>query len=267
MKIFLSGTESNDQQGAMGEVLARKTPPVDLPDASKPLMWNLMSYYYLRSGKLARWSETVRDSSRMVLIDSGAHSFQKGVHVDWESYTRAYGEWIRTYDRPNVLGYFEMDVDNVLGYERVKRLRRILEEESGVRDKIIPVWHKNRGIAEFKRMCAERAGLVIAITGFKNEDIRDEQYPMFLKEGWKHGCKVHCLGMTRKRVLDSVPFDFVDSSSWVQQAIHGRVGGRVVSKAQSRRDRHPVFTASYIEAMRDQLRYWRKWRRVNHDPF
>ena len=42
-----------------------------------------------------------------------------------------------------------MDVDNIIGYEKVLELRKILLEAT---DKIIPVWHKNRGIDEFKKM-------------------------------------------------------------------------------------------------------------------
>lgn len=170
-----------------------------------PLLWNLMSYYYLRND--VEFAVAVRDMSDLVMIDSGAHSFQKGTKVKWDEYTHAYAAFIREFDRPNVVGYFEMDVDNVIGYPKVLELRSILERESGHPEKIIPVWHKNRGIKDFKDMCASHAGRVIAITGFKNEDIRDEQYTMFLKEAKRHGCRVHCLGMTRKAVLDRVPFD------------------------------------------------------------
>ena len=51
---------------------------------------------------------------------------------------------------------------------------------------------------------------------------------MFLKYAKKYDCKVHCLGMTRKKILDTVPFDFVDSSSWKQASIYGRIGKRKV---------------------------------------
>ena len=132
------------------------------------------------------------------MIDSGAHSFQKGKKVDWIKYTYEYADFIKKFDTPNVVGYFEMDVDNIIGYDKVLELRKILESVS---DKIIPVWHKNRGIEEFKKMCQEYAGKIIAITGFKNEDIKDEQYLMFLKYAKKFNCKVHCLGMTRKKYL------------------------------------------------------------------
>lgn len=155
-----------------------------------------------------------------------------------------------------------MDVDNVLGYEHVLKLREILHTETGLSDKIIPVWHKNRGIQEFKKMCQDRAGKIVAITGFKNEDIRDDQYLMFLKEAKKYDCRMHCLGMTRRDILNKVPFDYVDSSSWAQQALYGRVGKRKVSREFSKTNRDEVFIASYLDAMEMQRYYYNYWQGV-----
>lgn len=222
-----------------------------------------MSYYYLRSD--VAWAETIRGSSELVMIDSGAHSFQKGKKVDWVRYTSEYAAFIKRFDRPNVVGYFEMDVDNIIGYPKVLELREKLRSECGCPEKIIPVWHKNRGIEDFKRMCEENSGRVVAITGWRNEDIRDEQYPLFVKHAWGEGCEVHCLGMTRKRVLDRVPFDFTDSSSWVQRALRGWVGSHKVSRRQSREDSTAVYKAAYLAAMRMQLQYHEKWRTICKD--
>lgn len=217
-----------------------------------------MSFYYLKQEVF----EEILKKSELVLIDSGAHSFQKGKKVDWVQYTKKYAEWIKKNDCDKIIGYFEMDVDNIIGYEKVLELRKILQS---VTDKIIPVWHKNRGIEEFKRMCRERKGKIVAITGFKNEDIQDHQYLMFLKYAKQYGCKVHCLGMTRKKVLDNVPFDFADSSSWKQQAIYGRVGNRKVKKEFSKEKRYLVMAASLRNAMDMQDYYYKKWRKECKD--
>ena len=131
-------------------------------------------FYYIKKEEV--FKEIIK-KSELILIDSGAHSFQKGKKVDWVEYTKKYANWIKENDCDKILGYFEMDVDNVIGYENVLELRKILES---VTDKIIPVWHKNRGIEDFKKMCKDYQGKIIAITGFKNEDIQDHQYMMFL---------------------------------------------------------------------------------------
>jgi hypothetical protein len=245
MKIFLSGLE------ASGEF-------ADINKSFDRYNWMLCSFYYLKQDIF----EEIKRKSQLVLIDSGAHSFQKGKAVDWVEYTKRYAEWIKKNDSDKMLGYFEMDVDNILGYDKVLELRKILENAS---DKIIPVWHKNRGIDEYKKMCRDYAGKIIAITGFKNEDIKDSQYLMFVKYAKSHNCKVHCLGMTRKKVLDKVPFDYADSSSWKQQAIYGRVGDRKVSKEFSRQKRWAVMAASLRNAMEMQEHYHQKWRKVCKD--
>lgn len=262
MKIFLSAVEASpDKKCAVSSVIDERK----AADLDPPLLWNLMSYYALRSD--VKFAEKIRDCSRLVLIDSGAHSFQKGKKVKWEDYTREYAAFIREFDRANVVGYFEMDVDNIIGYERVLDLRKILERESGVPEKIIPVWHKNRGIRDFESMCREHAGRVIAIPGFRADEIKNEQFAMFVKKAREYDCKVHCLGMTRAEVLNKVPFDYVDSSSWAQSAIHGRVGKNHVSREFSKTSRTKVFIACYKEAQKMQVRYFQKWQKVAGDEF
>lgn len=260
MKVFLSAVENSScYKGGQYKTFVEYF--MNEVHKGKKMKYNLMSYFYIK--KRFEFAEYVRDNSEEILIDSGAHSFQKGVRVDWLEYTKQYAEFIKKFDRPNVVGYFEMDVDNVIGYDKVIELRKILERVS---NKIIPVWHKNRGIEDFKQMCQKYAGKVVAITGFKNEDIKDEQYLMFLKYAKKHNCKVHCLGMTRKSILDKVPFDYVDSSSWVQSSIFGRIDGKgKVTKAFSKTKREVVFRENYLAGMKMQEYYHRKWKKVCND--
>lgn len=253
MKVFLSSIEngkSNNKESYQYFI-----------EKGIKMKWNLMSYYYIRTKKY-NLAIDVRNNSEEILIDSGAHSFQKGKKVDWLEYTKEYAEFIKKFDNKKVIGYFEMDVDNIIGYEEVLKLRKILENVS---KKIIPVWHKNRGIENYKQMCKEYSGKIIAITGFKNEDIKDEQYLMFLKYAKKYNCKVHCLGMTRKKVLDKVPFDYVDSSSWKQASLYGRVGNKKVSQNQSHKDRNPIFLENYKLGMQMQEFYYKKWRKISKD--
>ena len=240
MKVFLSGLE------ASGEF-------EDINNRIDKYKYILCSYYYLKQDIFNK----ILNKTELMIIDSGAHSFQKGKKVNWEQYTKEYAEFIKQNDNDKIVGYFEMDIDNIIGYDKVLELRKILEEVS---NKIIPVWHKNRGIEDYKKMCQDYAGKIIAITGFKNEDIKDEQYLMFLKYAKKYNCKVHCLGMTRKKVLDKVPFDYVDSSSWKQQAIYGRIGNKKVSKEFSKTSRSLVMTKSFKEAMKMQDYYLNKWK-------
>lgn len=252
MKLFLSAIESGIKKDEEGDsYIAQKI----VKRLGGKMKWNLTSYYYTKNRPFI--ANFLRDNSEELMVDSGAHSFQKGKVVNWDEYTDQYADFIRTFDRPNVIGYFEMDVDNIIGYPKVLELRKRLLKVS---DKIIPVWHLNRGIKEFQRMCEEYTGKIVAISGFSNGDIKDDQYIMFLKYAKRHNCFLHGLGLTRTKILDKVPFDYVDSSSWLHDAIFGRLAGRRVSKEYSKYHQVEVKTQAYIEWMKKQERYYQKWR-------
>ena len=205
MKIFLSALESREKT-VMDEMIRK----------GETIEWVLMSYYAIM--KKPRLMDKLRKLSNEILIDSGAYSFQNGKKVNWIDYTKSYADFIEENDDVKILGYFEMDVDSLLGYDNVLKLRRILEDKS---DKIIPVWHKNRGIPEFKQMCKDYSGKIVAISAVGHKEVRKSQYSMFLKEAWKHDCKLHCLGMTSIPMLHEIPFDFVDSTSWLRYGCFG----------------------------------------------
>ena len=252
MKIMLSAVEGSACKDAVLQMI----------DDRIKFKYNLMSYYYIKSNNYDH-AVVIRNNSEEVMIDSGAHSFQFGAKVDFETYTREYADFIKKFDAPNVVGYFEMDVDNIIGYDRVLELRKILEDVS---DKIIPVWHPNRGIENFKEMCKKYTGKIVSVTGFSGKEIRDDQYIMFLKYAKKYNCKVHCLGMTRKKILDKVPFDYVDSSSWVQGVIYGRsLDGRKFPKSKDKKERKNQYMYSYLKGIEMQDRYYKKWRKICKD--
>ena len=252
MKVFLSGLESSEEN------IIKKY----IKD-NKKIDYALTSYFYCRNK--TNFINNLKLFANEILVDSGAHSFQKGKKVDWVEYTKKYAEWIEQNDCDKILGYFEMDVDNIIGYENVLELRKMLES---VTNKIIPVWHKNRGIKEFKKMCKDYQGKIIAITGFKNEDIQDNQYIMFLKYAKKYNCKVHCLGMTRTKILNKIPFDFVDSSTWKQAGNFGEVS--IFKNGEMKRSKQykgkyktkELDLLNFEEFVKMQIYYKNKWRKV-----
>jgi len=245
MKIFLSALEASPEFEHIDTKI-------------DGYMYNLMSYFYIK-GK--EYYKPIIRKSKEILIDSGAHSFQSGKRVDWEEYTKEYANWIYRVDEDKILGYFEMDIDPA-GYPLVyvERLRKILNRQS---NKIIPVWHKNRGIEEFKRMCKNPNNInnIVAITGFKNEDIRDHQYIYFYNYAKACGVDIHCLGMTRRGILDKVPFDYVDSSSWKQDVLFGSVGDIKLGKEYTRANRAEALYYSYLKGMKMQKEYYYKYRK------
>ena len=90
MKIFLSALESNPNFLSPDCWLNR------LDEMPFRLKWNLCSFFYLLRGKQCRErAKIILNNSELVLIDSGAHSFQKGARVDWKQYTEQYAEFIK----------------------------------------------------------------------------------------------------------------------------------------------------------------------------
>ncbi|EAD2410196.1 hypothetical protein DTQ80_14955 [Listeria monocytogenes] len=254
MKVFLSGLESSEKN-ILDQLLEK----------NQKIPFSLCSYYYTRNKET--FFSKLNKVSNEILVDSGAHSFQKGKKVEWEEYTKTYANWIKKVDNNKILGYFEMDVDNIIGYEEVLKLRKILDNSS---DKIIPVWHKNRGIDEFKRMCVETKGEIVAITGFKNGDIKDEHYSLFLKYAWEHSKKVHCLGMTRIKILDRTPFNYVDSSTWKQAGNFGEFrkfqDGKIKTySVKGKYKTEELDLLNFQEFIKMSEYYNRKWSKVNLD--
>ena len=209
--------------------------------------FGLVSYCYLRNQQ--QLEEILSKINISLLIDSGAHSFQHGKKVDFLDYTKKYAEFIkRNTDNPKIEGFFEMDIDNVVGYEKVLEYRKILEEVS---DKIIPVWHNNRGVEDFVDMCKKYTGKKIAITGFANNDIKDSQYNLFINTAHKYGCKIHILGLTRYELIKDLNLgkdDSVDSSSWKQTAIFGGVNLPLTDKT--------IYKLSALEGLKCNYKYY-----------
>lgn len=262
MRIFLSALENN-----------AKTTLDKCLEEHITIPFGLVSYYYISQSDVNYQNfQKALKVCDYLLVDSGAHSFQEGKKVPWDEYTKEYAEFIKQNDNPKILGWFEMDVDRVIGYEHVLELRKVLNRAT---DKIIPVWHKNRGIAEFKRMCHETKGDIVAVTGFKNEDIQDNQYAPFLKYAWKCGKKLHCLGMTRQKVMDKIPFDYVDSSSWKLSATFGNLKKwsarehklKNVPDTKGKFSTNQLFYKNLMEYVK-MVRYYNiKWSNINDDLY
>lgn len=146
------------------------------------------------------------------LLDSGAFTFIGNVksHVDWDEYIEKYAEFI---NRNKVSKYFELDIDSIVGYEKVCEYREKLE--SLTKRKSIPVWHRGRGLDEYIRLCKEYE--YIAVGGIAIKEIKKNEYPIFTKLisiAHENNCKVHGLGFTQLNLLKKYHFDSVDSTAW-----------------------------------------------------
>lgn len=125
------------------------------------------------------------------------------------------------YQRNDIQYFFELDIDCLVGYDKVKEYRKRIECQT--QKQAIPVWHKSRGIEEFKNLCAEYS--YIAIGGFAIKDIKPAEYKYIhslLSYARAHNTKVHGLGFTPADV-EKYDFYSVDSSSWTIGSRYARI--------------------------------------------
>lgn len=198
MKVFLAGAYTREKAFI-----------------GKNIDYMLESFFYVLPWQIERIP-----NMKMFLLDSGAFTFMNGTgNANFDEYLTRYINFINKYD---IKYFFELDVDSIVGYEKVKQFRKRLENETG--KKCIPVWHKSRGKEEYLKMCEEYD--YVAIGGIVTKEITREQYlffPWFINEAHKRGCKIHGLGFTDTNLLRKYHFDSVDSTAWLSGSRFGHV--------------------------------------------
>lgn len=188
----------------------------------------VLSSFYSLMDKNGNDVTKILNNCKIFLLDSGAYTFMantKKGNIDFYKYLDKYINFINKFD---IKYFFELDIDSIVGYEEVLKMRKILEAKT--QKKCIPVWHKGRGIEEYKKLCEEYD--YIAIGGLVTKEITRKDYPKFtamLEYAKRKGCKVHGLGFTSLSNLnnDTYPFYSVDSTSWTSG---GRFGSMYLFK-------------------------------------
>ena len=224
MKVFLTGGNYKNavvdkiMEDTMRIFIAGEHPVKNGPlaDWSVEKLNILESYYYARNNKHIQRLISAMPRDRL-MVDSGAHTFHKGViKTDWDKYTEEYAEFVVKHD---VDIYVEMDIDIVVGLDKVEKLRDKLE--SITKKKCLPVWHVNRGKQYFFDMCDEYD--YVGIGGLTDKTVRHKTakyFPWFIAEAHRRGAKIHGFAFTGTDIVN-YGFDSVDSTSW----LYGNRGG------------------------------------------
>ena len=121
--------------------------------------YNLMSYYYIP--KNPKRALGIIEQSERIMIDSGAHTFQKGkTKLNWEEYTESYARFIRENDCNKIVGYFEMhNTFAVYGYTLGCALAN-LTSPLGILDVIVGSL-ANLIVGSFARKCGKALPTVL----------------------------------------------------------------------------------------------------------
>lgn len=211
MNLYLAGSESRAER--MSEnCKSIKQEDRDILNHSPGGLFKgtniLQSFYYCNEFT----EKVIIPQFKSFMLDSGAFTFfSSGGVADWDAYIKKYADFI---NRNNVKLFFELDIDSLIGYEKVLYYRKKLEDMTG--KACIPVWHKSRGKDEFLKMCETYS--YVAIGGIVSKEIVQKEYPIFtylIKEAHKRNAKIHGLGFTNLKGLTKYRFDSVDSTSWV----------------------------------------------------
>jgi len=210
MKIFFSGTGSRSK--ILYDIGVRNY---------------LFSYYELnKSNSLNKIFQELISLNCNIMIDSGAHTFQKGVvKVDYDKFLNEYIVFINKYKK-HIEMYVELDIENIVGLPQVEKWTKKLTEEIGIPP--VVVWHRDRGFDYWKFMAITYP--IIGFSGFittpeGGSEVPNKYLPLFLKIAKNNNSKVHGFGYTRFSNPLLRHFYSVDSTSWLTGGKFNRVFG------------------------------------------
>ena len=184
-------------------------------------IWLLSSFFEHKDGKFGDYVYQEKH-----ILDSGAFSTfknpEKAKSYDWDNYVKKYIQFINYTGQKR---FFEMDIDCVVGLEKVEYYRKQIEDGVGIQP--IPCWHASRGWEYFEMMCEEYPVVSLGITPRTKQGALSRKKPEVLKKfidtAHKKGKKIHGLGFTQTQLLKRLNFDSVDSTSWLSGATYGKI--------------------------------------------
>lgn len=191
-----------------------------------------------------------------LIVDSGAFTFQKNGVKKLNTYFKDYKKCIEKHNHFSHTWFVELDIDNLVGYETVKEMRKELLE---ITPHIIPVWHKNRGLNDYKKICKDFD--YIGISGVNGDDLFNEkEMQVFVNYAHKHGTRVHGFGVHKDKTLKTVPFDSVDATSWCKATIYGNYKGKKLSSDYRKNHCHDIAFLELLQGIKKAEYYRQYWR-------
>lgn len=221
MKIYLAGLENGGSMSVVRTGIIRD---------------GFVSYYYIRAKRKNKdLLAEIRQNTKNIIIDSGAHTFfselsDKGLSVSVhikrtktkdspEEYFKKYKNWlVENYDLFDY--YVELDIGEIVGQDKVLQWREELKQ-ANIYNKCITVMHPE--VVDFNAFIAtleDSQSKYVALEGDRPKRPR-LQYNKYIKECYNRGVKVHGFAMTKEDVYNKYPFYSVDSTSWKAGTMYG----------------------------------------------
>ena len=204
----------------------------------------LFSYYMLRKKKDDKVVDIFEDVKSVegtkIFVDSGTHSFtteygvgvykkraknvgkfvnEKNFNSKILKYMKDYIVWLKKFKKYLDV-YVSLDVDEIIGPKQVDKYNQIFFD-CGL--KPLVVWHPERSIEDFEKMCQENS--YVGIGGAKVEYIKFEYkiYRKLFDIAEKYKTKIHGFALTRTYLLELLPFFSADSTSWQSGFKYGQL--------------------------------------------
>lgn len=181
----------------------------------------LYSYYYIHVMRRERFIEQIQREHPDVrfFLDSGAFTYWTKFRAEpeklphWRAFKAAYYKYIEgTWERWYRIS--ELDLDNTFPEITLGLLAEWRDEalERWPTANFMPVWHGNRGPEEWTWYCRDKRFKCMAIgSGLPYLGL----HRRMIIEAHRWNKAVHGFGMTRFNALRFLPYDTVDSTSWL----------------------------------------------------
>ena len=174
----------------------------------------LSSFWEHKTGKFGNY--VTQDKH---ILDSGAFSAindktGKYKNFNWDEYVKKYIAFIK-HTKQKL--FFELDIDCVVGLQKVEYYRKQIEDAIGIPP--IVCWHANRGADYWIKSCEDYPYVALGTTIASNTGKKIRANPKilhwFINHAHKNNAKIHGLGFTKIPMLSELKFDSVDSTTWL----------------------------------------------------
>lgn len=174
---------------------------------------------------------------KSIMLDSGAFTImnsRKSIDFNPVEYAKKYARYIK---ENNIELFLELDIDGVFGFDVYKDCLHILQDITGKEP--IYVFHKWRGVEYYEELVKYKDYVALGDVSVDGGSRKLYDYfPWFIEKAHENNCKVHGLAFTSIPSLRYMPFDSIDSSSWVSGVRFGnltRFDGHTIQKYDCKR--------------------------------
>jgi len=161
-------------------------------------------------GKYVLQERHILDSGAFTAINDKTGKYK---NYDWGNYLKKYIAFIK-HTKQKL--FFELDIDCVVGLNKVEDYRKQIEDAIGIPP--IVCWHQNRGPDYFIKCCQDYPYVALGTTpaSYIGKKIRKNPAVLnwFINNAHKNNAKIHGLGFTSAPWLAKLKFDSVDSTTW-----------------------------------------------------